>query len=62
MILMNYLLMCLIFGTTFLAIKLGIDAGAPPFFSAGIRFLTAGGILLSYMVARRRASFSLLLR
>ncbi|AZS14443.1 DMT family transporter [Paenibacillus lutimineralis] len=62
MVLINYLLMCLIFGTTFLAIKLGIDAGAPPFFSAGLRFLAAGGILLSYMVARRRASFSLLLR
>ncbi|NWL86879.1 EamA family transporter [Paenibacillus sp. 79R4] len=62
MVLINYLLMCLIFGTTFLAIKLGIDAGAPPFFSAGLRFLAAGGILLSYMVARRKASFSLLLR
>lgn len=62
MILVNYLLMCLIFGTTFLAIKIGIDAGAPPFFSAGIRFLTAGSVLLLWMVGKRKASFSLLLR
>ncbi len=38
MIMFNYIVMCLIFGTTFLAIKVGVDAGAPPFFSAGIRF------------------------
>ncbi|KKO53220.1 DMT family transporter [Paenibacillus sp. DMB20] len=62
MILMNYLLMCLIFGTTFLAIKVGIDAGAPPFFSAGLRFLLAGSILLLYMVVKRKAKWSLLLR
>jgi hypothetical protein len=42
MIFVNYVLMCLIFGTTFLAKKVGIDAGAAPFFSAGIRFLLAG--------------------
>lgn len=62
MILMNYLLMCLVFGTTFLAIKVGIDAGAPPFFSAGLRFLLAGSVLLLYMVVKRKASWSLLLR
>lgn len=32
MILFAYALVCLIFGTTFLAIKIGVDAGAPPFF------------------------------
>jgi len=62
MIFVNYLLMCFVFGTTFLAIKVGIDAGAPPFFSAGLRFLLAGSILLVYMVVRRKARFSLLLR
>jgi len=41
-----YGLMCLIFGTTFLAIKIGIDAGAPPFLFAGARFFLAGIILL----------------
>jgi len=41
-----YGLMCLIFGTTFLAIKVGIDAGAPPFLFAGTRFFLAGSIVL----------------
>ncbi|TFE28624.1 DMT family transporter [Cohnella luojiensis] len=62
MIIVNYLLMCLIFGTTFLAIKVGIDASSPPFFSAGIRFFVAGLILFIWMVWKRKASFSLLIR
>lgn len=37
-----YIVMCLIFGTTFLAIKVGVDAGIPPFFFGGTRFLAAG--------------------
>lgn len=41
-----YCLMCLIFGTTFLAIKVGIDSGAPPFLFAGARFFFAGLIVL----------------
>lgn len=60
MILFNYILMCLIFGTTFLAIKVGIDAGASPFFSAGIRFFLAGVILFLIMVWKRKASVSIL--
>lgn len=62
MILLAYSLVCLIFGTTFLAIKIGVDAGAPPFFSAGIRFFMAGVILFLWMVWKGKASFSLLLR
>ncbi|HEY2491964.1 MAG TPA: EamA family transporter [Paenibacillus sp.] len=62
MILFAYALVCLIFGTTFLAIKIGVDAGAPPFFSAGLRFFLAGTILFLWMVWKRKASFSLLLR
>ncbi|GKU76214.1 DMT family transporter [Paenibacillus sp. L3-i20] len=62
MILVAYVCICLIFGTTFLAIKIGVDAGAPPFFSAGLRFFVAGVILFLWMVWRRKASFSLLLR
>lgn len=62
MILFNYIVMCLIFGTTFLAIKIGIDAGAPPFFSAGVRFFLAGVILFSIMVWKRKASISLLFK
>ena len=41
-----YFLMCLIFGTTFLAIKIGVDAGVPPFLFAGTRFFLAGVIML----------------
>ena len=41
-----YGLMCLLFGTTFLAIKIGVDAGVPPFLFAGTRFLVAGVIVL----------------
>lgn len=41
-----YTCMCLIFGTTFLAIKVGVDAGASPLFFAGSRFLLAGIIVL----------------
>ncbi|QRG69672.1 DMT family transporter [Brevibacillus choshinensis] len=62
MVMINYIVMCFVFGTTFLAIKVGIDAGAPPFFSAGIRFFLAGLILLLWMVWRKKASFSILLR
>lgn len=62
MVIFGYLLMCMIFGTTFLAIKVGIDAGAPPFFSAGIRFLLAGLVLFVWMVWKGRARVSLLFR
>lgn len=62
MIMLAYSLVCLIFGTTFLAIKIGVDAGAPPFFSAGLRFFLAGAVLFLWMVIKGKASFSLLLR
>ncbi|WJQ82460.1 DMT family transporter [Brevibacillus brevis] len=61
MVLLNYVVMCLIFGTTFLAIKVGIDAGAPPFFSGGLRFFLAGVILFSFMLWKKQARLSLLL-
>ncbi|CAI8987449.1 EamA-like transporter family [Brevibacillus sp. IT-7CA2] len=61
MVLLNYVIMCLIFGTTFLAIKVGIDAGAPPFFSAGLRFFLAGVILFSFMLWKKQTRLSLLL-
>jgi len=57
-----YSLMCFIFGTTFLAIKVGVDEGFPPFLSAGIRFLAAGAILYIILLARRKTSWKLLLR
>ncbi|NKI21607.1 EamA family transporter [Paenibacillus dendritiformis] len=61
MIIVNYLLVCLIFGTTFLAIKIGVDVSAPPFLSAGIRFFIAGALLFGWMMWRKKASLPLLL-
>ncbi|WNS41189.1 EamA family transporter [Paenibacillus sp. MMS20-IR301] len=62
MIMLAYSLVCLIFGTTFLAIKIGVDAGAPPFFSAGLRFFLAGAVIFLFMVFKGTTSFKLLLR
>ncbi len=45
MIKLIYIFLCLIWGSTWLAIKLGLD-DAPPLWSAGIRFLIAGLILI----------------
>lgn len=42
-----YVLMCTIYGTTFLAIKLGLDAGIPPFLFAALRFILAALILIA---------------
>ncbi|OBW48036.1 DMT family transporter [Bacillus cereus] len=54
MIIFNYILVCIIFGTTFLTIKIGIEAGAPPLFSAGIRFFLAGIILMIIFKLKRK--------
>jgi len=62
MVIINYFFMCLIFGTTFLAIKIGVDAGVPPFLSAGLRFFIAGLLLFSFMIWREKMTISLLFR
>jgi drug/metabolite transporter (DMT)-like permease len=54
--------MCLIFGTTFLAIKVGVEAGLPPFLSAGVRFFAAGAILFIAMKLTGKVKWSLLWR
>ncbi|MHA7105417.1 DMT family transporter [Bacillus sp. C-3-6] len=54
MVIFNYILVCIIFGTTFLTIKIGIEAGAPPLFSAGIRFFLAGIILMILFKFKRK--------
>ena len=51
-----FCMVCAIFGTTFLAIKLGISAGAPPFLFAGIRFSAAGAILGLILLASGKSS------
>ena len=43
-----YLLVCLIFGTTFGAIKIGLDDGFSPFLFGGIRFAIAGFFICLY--------------
>lgn len=49
-----YGVMCLIFGTTFLAIKVGVDAGVSPFFFGGTRFLAAGIAVGLFMYCRKK--------
>ena len=43
-----YIVVCLVFGTTFGFIKIGIEEGFSPFLFAGIRFLVAGFLLLAF--------------
>jgi drug/metabolite transporter (DMT)-like permease len=54
--------MCLIFGTTFLAIKIGVDSSLPPFIAAGLRFFVAGLVLFTIMVWKRKTTIGLLIR
>ncbi|WNB91140.1 EamA family transporter [Bacillus sp. NEB1478] len=61
MVFFNYVVMCLIFGTTFLSIKIGVDEGLPAFFSAGIRFFLAGVILFVFLCVKKRVHLRLLL-
>ncbi|MCG8540323.1 MAG: EamA family transporter [Clostridia bacterium] len=42
-----YLAVCFFWGSTYLAIKIGVE-NFPPFLFAGIRFITAGGLTIFY--------------
>ncbi|MBM7868303.1 EamA family transporter [Heliobacterium gestii] len=53
-----YALMCAIFGTTFLAIKVGLGAGVQPFFFAGMRFLLAGLAVFAFFRWKAGATLS----
>lgn len=48
----SYLLICLIWGTTWLAIRIGLET-LTPVYSAGLRFLTASVILFLYIKIRK---------
>lgn len=48
-----YVLICIIFGTTFLGIKVGVEAGGPPLLFAAIRFFCAGVLLLLFLAWRK---------
>ncbi|WAH35180.1 DMT family transporter [Alicyclobacillus dauci] len=52
-----YIVMCLIYGTTFLGIRVGDNAGMPPFLFAAIRFCAAGLVTLFIVAVRDRKSF-----
>ena len=51
-----FCLVCAVFGTTFLAIKVGVEAGAPSFLFAGLRFVAAGLILAALVLVSGRAT------
>jgi drug/metabolite transporter (DMT)-like permease len=46
-------LVCLIWGTTYLAIKIALET-IPPFLMGGIRYVAAGGMLAAVLLARGR--------
>lgn len=48
-----YILLCLIWGSTWIAIRIGSDAGLPPFLGAAIRFLIAMTVLWAWVIVKR---------
>ena len=46
-------LVYIIWGSTYLAIRVVVDQGLPPLLAMGARFLTAGLLMLTYVVIRR---------
>jgi drug/metabolite transporter (DMT)-like permease len=48
-----WVVICLVWGTTYLAIKVALDT-IPPFLMGGIRYLTAGALLAGFVVATGR--------
>ena len=51
-LILGYILICLIWGTTWLAIKVSINT-LPPFFSAGVRFSIASLLILAILKYRK---------
>ena len=52
-----FAMMCAVFATTFLAIRIGVRDGASPFLFAGLRFSVAGALLLGVLLLRRRGAW-----
>lgn len=57
MVVAGYVLLCLIWGSTWLGIKTGLDAGMPPLLGASLRFLLAAVILVPLSLITARSSF-----
>jgi len=53
------LIACIVWGTVYVAIKVGLDHGLKPISFAGLRFLAGGLILLAFAAAMGRFRFSL---
>jgi drug/metabolite transporter (DMT)-like permease len=53
-VLVAYLLVCVVWGSTYLAIRVGVQE-LPPFLFAGVRFVVAGAVLLALARALRYA-------
>lgn len=52
-----YCIMCLIYGSTFLAIKLGLNSGFEPFFFGFLRFFSAGIVLMIILMMNKEKLF-----
>jgi len=57
-VLLNYAILCFIWGTTWIVLKKSLMEGTPPFFGAGFRFFVAGLILWAVILYKKdRPSF-----
>ncbi len=54
---LSYALLCLIWGSTWLGIKIGLDGGMPPLLGVALRFVIAGLLVLPLALLRHRAVF-----
>lgn len=52
-VLFGYILLCFIWGTTWLVLKKSLMDGTPPFFGAGMRFMIAGSILWMIIIYKK---------
>jgi drug/metabolite transporter (DMT)-like permease len=57
MMALGYVLLCLIWGSTWLGIKVGLDAGMPPLLGVALRFFLAALVLVPLAWSRARAAF-----
>lgn len=55
--LLGYVVLCLIWGSTWLGIKTGLDGGMQPLLGVGLRFAIAALVLVPYAWVRNRAAF-----
>ena len=52
-VLINYAILCIIWGTTWIILKKSLIGGTPPFFGSGFRFFFGGVILWSVILYKR---------